>query len=469
MGRFFITFLFYLLAFVASAQDISGYWQGALHVTGQDSLTIGMLVDMDGDSLRVVMDSPDQYYMDIATNFSVWEDSTLSWKVSDIGASFSGRLSADGQSITGIFKQGSKLDLTFERGHERKVIRRPQTPQPPYPYSEEEIRIQDKENRYSLINGTLTLPARTPKAWVILISGSGWQDRDESLFGHKPFRLIADHLTRRGFAVFRYDDFPRTVFAKSTTFDFADGVTLILDSLSHRTDLKGIPMGLLGHSEGSMVAEIVAARDRRVAFVITLGGVAQKTPDVLLYQLRVISEADSILTAEEIDNSVNLSNQMYQALLKTRNEKEAAKVLNQKWEQICSRLTPEEQERYGFTPQRKSAAIRQLVSPWFYTFIHLDPKPYIKRMQCPVMAIGGEKDLQVDVTANHALFAKYLPKNPLHRFLSVPGANHMLQPCKSGSPSEYGAIEVTMTPDVPELISKWLEECLEYGGRRHRR
>lgn len=259
MGRFFATLFFYLLAFVASAQNISGYWQGTLHVSKTDSLTIGMMVDMDDDTLRVVMDSPDQYYMDIATNSSKWEDSTLSWKVKDIGASFSGKLSSDGQIITGTFQQNGKLPLTFGRGHERKVIRRPQTPQPPYPYSEEDIHIKDKSHRYNLINGTLTMPVRAPKALVILITGSGWQDRDESLMGHKPFLLIADHLTRQGYAVFRYDDFPRAVFAKSTTFDFADGTTLIIDSLTRRTDLKGIPLGLLGHSEGSMVAEIVAA------------------------------------------------------------------------------------------------------------------------------------------------------------------------------------------------------------------
>ena len=460
MRRIIATFFFLLLAFVASAQNISGYWQGVLYVSKSDSLTIGMVVEQQDDTLRVVMDSPDQYYMDIATDESKWEDSTLSWKVKEIGASFSGRLSEDGQSITGTFKQGGKLELTFERGHERKVIRRPQTPQPPYPYSEEEIRIMDKDNRYSLINGTLTLPARAPKALVILISGSGWQDRDESLMGHKPFLLIADHLTRQGYAVFRYDDFPRAVFAKSTTFDFADGVTLILDSLSNQSDLKGIPMGLLGHSEGSMVAEIVTARDQRVAFVITLGGVAQKTTDVLLYQLRVISETDSTLTPEEIDNSVKLSDQMYQALLKAKNEKEAAKVLNQKWEQICRQLTPEEQERYGFTPQRKAAAIQQLVSPWFYTFIHFDPKPYIKKMQCPVLAIGGEKDLQVDAKANNVLFAQYLKKNPHHRFVSIQEANHLLQPCKSGSPNEYGEIEETMKQEVLDLITGWLEEIL---------
>lgn len=460
MSRHLTTILFLLLGLSVSAQSISGYWQGVLHITKNDSLTIGMLVDMDDDTLRVVMDSPDQYYMDIATDESQWEDSTLSWKVKEIGASFSGQLSEDGQRITGTFKQGSKLELTFERGHERKVIRRPQTPQPPYPYREEEIHIKDKSNRYNLINGTLAMPSQAPKALVILITGSGWQDRDESIMGHKPFLLIADHLTRQGYAVFRYDDFPRAVFAKSTTFDFADGVTLILDSLTHRADLQGVSVGLLGHSEGSMVSEIVAARDPRIAFVISLGGVAQKTTEVLLYQLRAINERDSAMTPEEIDNSVKLSDQMYQTLLKAKNEREAAEILNQKWEQICSRLTPEEQERYEFTPQHKAAVIQQLISPWFFTFVHFDPKPYIKKMRCPVLAIGGEKDLQVDVVANNALFAKYLKKSPHHLFVSIQDANHLLQPCITGNLNEYGEIEETMKSEVLEIISEWLGATL---------
>ena len=232
---------------------------------------------------------------------------------------------------------------------------------------------------------------------------------------------------------------------------------MILDSLARRHDLASLPTGLLGHSEGSMIAEIVAARDQRLSFVITLGGVAQRPTDVLLYQLRAISIADSTMTLQEIDNSVELSARFYQALEKSKNEKQAVEVLNHVWEQQTKRLTPEECERYGMQPERKAISIQQLSSPWFFTFVHFDPKPYVKKMRCPVLAIGGEKDLQVDASANNILFSKYLKKNPKHLFVVVPNANHLLQPCTTGSPNEYGTIEETIKPEVLEIITHWLE------------
>lgn len=458
MSRPFHILFFILFSFAASAQNISGYWEGMLHITARDSLTIGMMVEQQGDSLRIVMDSPDQYVTDIAISAYDWRDSVVSWSIHDISASFEGKLSKDGQQIAGTFQQMGKYPLTFERGHARRLFNRPQTPNPPYPYTEEEIRILDKGGRYSLINGTLTLPNSTPKALVVLISGSGWQDRDESITGHKPFHIIADHLTRQGYAVFRYDDYPRAVFAKSTTYDFADGVTMIVDSFSGRQDFVDVPVGLLGHSEGSMVAPIVAARDKRIDFIITLGGVAQKPTEVLLYQLRAISMTEGTLTPEEIDNSVAISNRMYQALEKTKNEKQAVDILSQTWQELSDRLTPEERERYGMTPARKAASIQQMCSPWFFTFIHFNPKTYLRKLRCPLLAIGGEKDLQVDAVANNKLFEKYLRKNPNHRYITIPSANHLLQSCTTGSPNEYGQIEETIKPEVLDLITEWLAQ-----------
>ncbi len=446
-----------LAALPCAAQNLAGYWQGMLHVTGKDSLTIGMFVRQQGDTLNIVLDSPDQYALDIPVDGIGFADSILSWKVPSINASFAGRLSTDGQRIEGTFKQGRSLPLTLARGFERKVIHRPQTPQPPYPYREEEIRIKESRGRYDLISGTLTMPMQQPKALAVMISGSGWQDRDESLFGHKPFKVLADMLTRRGYAVFRYDDYPAAVFARSTTFDFADGVALIMDTLSRRIDLQGVPIGLLGHSEGSLVAEIAASRDRRVAFIVTLGGVAQTVPEVLLYQLRAIAEAEGTLTPEEIEHSVALSDALYRSFAKAGNAAQAANVLDKAWTCQQTRLTPEQQQRYGFTDERKRTAMQQMCSPWFFAFFRLQPKQYLKRVKCPVLAIGGDKDLQVDAKANNDLFAKYLPKNSRHRFVTVPDANHLLQPCKTGSPKEYGEIEETIIPAVLDTVADWLD------------
>lgn len=441
------------------AQSIAGYWQGSLHFTATDSLALGCVIAFEGDSLVVTLDSPDQYVTDIPTSQSQWQDSAFTWKASQISASFSGKLSADGRRIEGTFKQGAaKVPLVLMRGYERIVIHRPQTPTPPYPYSEEEIRIRDASGKFDLIAGTLTMPTHTPKAIIVLITGSGWQDRDETIFGHHPFAVIADFLTRQDYAVFRYDDYPVSLFAKSTTYDFADGVTLIIDSLKKRNDLCNIPLGLLGHSEGSLIAEIVSARDKRISFVITLGGVAQRITDVLLYQTRAINLVGGDFTEQELDNTVALSNAIYQTLLKTKNRQQAAKVIEKFWDQQYERLTPEERERYHYTQADKLRTIQQLCTPWFYAFLHLNPKSYIKKMRCPVLAIGGEKDLQVDAVSNNQLFAQYLPHNPKHQFLTIPQANHLLQTCETGSPSEYGKIEETISPKVLKLILDWLEQ-----------
>lgn len=457
MSKCFYISVLILLCLLGKAQNIAGYWQGSLPISWRDSLTVGVFITQTDDTMMVVMDSPDQYEMNIPTSASQWEDSTLTLKVASVGASFTGKLSADGQRIVGTFKQGSKFPLTLERGHERMVLNRPQTPQPPYPYSEEEIAMKDPSGKFNLINGTLTMPAGTPKALLILVTGSGWQNRDEALFGHKPFMVIADYLTRQGYAVFRYDDYPKSIFAKSTTFDFADGVTMILDSFSRRTDLASVPMGLLGHSEGSLVSEIVAARDKRVSFIITMGGVAQDIPEVLLYQVRALNEVAGVLTKEEIDNSVALSNALYQVVVKSKTPQQAKEAASKVWDENAAKLTSEQRERYGFTTEKKRATMAEISSPWMFTFFHFSPKKYLKKVKCPFLALGGEKDLQVDAVVNNALFAKYL-KNSHNKYEVILGANHILQPCTKGDVSEYAEIEWTIMPEVLEMMKVWLDK-----------
>lgn len=440
------------------AQDISGYWEGMLRISAKDSLRLGMYVIQNGDSISVELDSPDQYAIGAPGSSVTWADSTISWILSSVNARYKGTLTESG-TFEGIFRQGNlKLPLILERGHKRTVIHRPQTPKPPYPYAEEEIRIKDKSGKFNLINGTLTLPTSTPKALVILLTGSGWQNRDEELFAHKPFLVLADHLTRQGYAVFRYDDFPTAVFAKSTTYDFADGVTLILDTLAKRPDLGSLPTGLLGHSEGSLVAEIVAARDKRIDFVITLGGVAQTISDVLLYQVHAINEASGKITPAQNDIAVESSKTIYEIIEKSKSPDAAAKKINEQYSLRSGWVVRASQDSLdAFKPDKKSEIMQMVYSPWFYTLFHHQPKKFIKKMRCPMLAIGGEKDLQVDAVTNNTLFKAYLPKNPLHRFEVIPHTNHLLQTCTTGSPDEYGHIEETIQPMVLQRIVQWLE------------
>ena len=278
-----LNLLLLTIAATLSAQNLSGYWEGKIGITKTDSLTVGLQIDYQGDTLYAELDSPDQYFTGQPVSGLTFADSAIAFRVPDFGLNYEGTLSADGQRFTGTCTQyGRKFDCTLSLGATRKFFPRPQTPTPPYPYRTEEVHFRDRSGKKPLINGTLTLPQGQPKGLIIFISGSGWQDRDESLFAHKPFAVIADTLTKAGFATYRYDDFPAAIFRKSTTYDFADGVRLILDSLLQRVELQGLEVGLLGHSEGSLVASMVAADDKRIAFTIHLGGVAQPRRALLL-------------------------------------------------------------------------------------------------------------------------------------------------------------------------------------------
>ncbi len=439
----------FLLFPSAYAQDIAGYWEGKIAVSKKDSLTLGLQIEYHGDTLYIELDSPDQYVTGQAASKVSFKDSVLSFRVSEYGLSYKGTLSSDGQSFTGTCTQhGQKFECTLSQGAQRKSFLRPQTPKPPYPYLSEEINFRERNGKKVLIKGTLTMPKERPKGLIIFISGSGWQDRDETIYAHHPFAVIADTLTKAGFATYRFDDFPPAIFRKSTTYDFADGVQLILDSLLQRKDLQGIKVGLLGHSEGSLVATIVAAKDKRVGFTIHLGGIAQPFEEILLYQSEAILRISGEMTELEIQNSVAINKRFYEVIKKSKNTEEAMKRLGMLWDDLSAQLTDEEKAKYNMTPENKFTAIQTFGSPWFYTLFHIDPIKYLKKIKTPVLAISGEMDMQVNTIATGNNMVKYLKKKELLHFINAKGTNHLLQPCTTGSPDEYPLIETTITPEV---------------------
>lgn len=466
MKKILILSIFVNSIFIICAQNINpvifGYWQGKVSISASDSLTVGLNISQIGDSVSVELDSPDQYVTGIPASHFEFKDSLISWKIVSLSASYKGTLSSSKHQMIGKFTQrGASMPLTLTKSGNRLVINRPQEPKPPYPYKEEEIRLWDKNHRYYLINGTLTTPTGPAKALVILITGSGWQDRDETIFGHKPFKVIADNLTRQGYAVFRYDDFPPAIMQKSTTLDFKDGVRLIMDTMLKRTEFQHIPTGLLGHSEGSLVAFITAAEDKRVDFVISLSGVGQPMKDILLYQLAAIERTNDAggmkLTDNEIANSVLISGKLYDVVIKAKTPEQAKTAYSKYWDKYTADIPEATKQRLNLTKENKIQSMNELCSPWFFTILHLNPKDYLKKMTCPVLAIGGSKDLQVEAKSNLQLMQEYLKKNTDNQFITVESANHLLQICNTGNPSEYGKIEQTIAPQVLEVIDKWME------------
>ena len=461
MKRVLIYTIIVFAATAVSAQEIAGYWEGKIAISKKDSLTIGVQVEYRADTLYVEMDSPDQYYVGAQASDIRFQDSTLSFRVSNIGLSFSGKYDAVTATFQGECVQHKiHLPCTLARGATRKVFRRPQTPTPPYPYHTEDITFKNRAGKYPLILGTLTLPDSTPKALVILISGSGWQDRDESICGHKPFAVLADTLTKAGYATFRYDDLPSAVFRKSTTYDFADAVELILDSLSLRPDLKYVKTGLLGHSEGSLVAFMVAAEDSRVQFTIHLGGVAQPFDEILLYQNIALAKASNKLTDSQIEYSTKINKDIYQIIKKSKDKNQCMAKLEQYWDKIASQLSEEEKINYNFTPEGKITLLQTFSSPWYFTLFHINPIPYLKKVKTPVLAISGEKDLQVEAISAQKNMRKYLKDKyhyNLNTFTILKGDNHLLQPCTTGSLEEYGEIETTIDPLALNEIVQWLD------------
>lgn len=444
-----------------TGSKFAGYWEGQLHVTKTDSLTFGIYIEQQNDSISIEFDSPDQYVLGIEGTLKEMTDSSLICSASSINARFKGKLSSNEDTLSGVFFQNSaKNPLILTKGHERRIFNRPQEPQPPYPYSEEEISIRRPSQPFNLISGTLTMPQDAPRSLVILISGSGWQDRDETLFGHRPFKVIADCLSRQSHAVFRYDDLPMAIFAKSTTYDFKDAVELIIDSLSARPGLRGLPIGLAGHSEGAMVAFMTAAEDTRVGFIISLSGVAQTMKEVLDYQIRAMARADDRLSQAQTDSSLLISNMMYDIVIKAKTPEKAAAKMSAKWDEIARKMPAKERELYNMTPRSKLQSIRTMCSPWYFQLLKIKPKAYMKKIGCPVLAIGGSKDLQVEAGPNFALMRKYLPQNPHHRYVLIEAGNHPLQICQTGSVEEYGRIEQTIAPEVLHEMKNWIEEVI---------
>lgn len=400
MKKRFLTLALACIGITASAQNIRGTWSGEL-VVGPQKIPLVLNLTADG---KCTLDSPQQGAKGIPANIDFLSADSLKLSVSPLNASYAAHL--ENGELKGVFTQnGFKLPLNLKPGEPAKAIR-PQTPQPPYPYETEEVTFTN-DKAGAILAGTLTIPADA-KCVLLMVTGSGAQNRDEEVFEHKPFAVIADRLARAGIATLRYDDRATGksvggMDANVTTKDFAEDAEAGIEWL--RTSKRFKKVGILGHSEGGSIAFMLGAQ-KKVDFIVSLAGPAVKGDSVLLAQNKLLGgDAAKDLTIEKL---------------------------------------------------REMPQIKQ--SPWIQWFIDYDPQGDIAKIKCPVMALNGSKDCQVVASQSVPALRRTLPKNKQNLIKQYDGLNHLFQHCQTGLPTEYGTIEETFSEEVIRDIITWVKQ-----------
>ena len=452
-----MSLLLILIPLLTSAQDLKGAWKGLLEV-GPAKLNIVFHIH---DDNNVTMDSPDQGAMELPTKVVCMQEDSISVTMPRLGAQYAGKLV--GEEINGTFSQmGHSFPLILKRGEIK--MNRPQTPQPPFEYTTQEVVFHNKgidaktglptEGGEAWLGGTLTYPKgfKTGMPVILMVTGSGQQNRDEELMGHKPFLVIADYLARHGIATLRYDD--RGVGKSTGNMAMITLQSNMLDAEAGIDYLKSTKkfgkIGVLGHSEGGIISYMLAARGK-ADFVVSLAGPVLPGDSVLLMQNR------DLLTAAGLDkDNVEKYATALSRVFKYRMSEQKMKF-SDKPESLVPMLTMD----IALLPElRKNLieTVKMVDSPWLVSYLKYDPATDIRKINSPVMLIIGDNDKQVNATANIQAAENILPKAVKAKSLlkAYPTLNHLFQPSETGSPGEYAKIETTISEEVLDDITSWI-------------
>lgn len=450
-----------LLPFISRAQDISGKWNGLLKVPGME-LTLVFHISNDDGLYKTLMDSPDQNAFGMPTSATKFSDSTLVIDIKDLGARYEGRF------INGIFEgtfmqanQSFPLKLTKNK-LVKKALVRPQEPTKPYPYKSEDVNFPGGSSDVVLA-GTLTLPKeKGPFAAVVLISGSGPQTRDEEFLSHKPFLVLSDYLTRNGIAVLRYDDrgFGKSTgnFASATSEDFAKDAKAAVKYLNTRAEIDHSNIGLIGHSEGGLVAPMVAA-NTDVAFIVLMAAPGVPGSQILIQQTELISKVSG-LSDDAVHKEVAFVRNMFEIFHQYGDDDSFAGRLKDYLEEAIS---TEDMAQRGMTKEEfVQMIINQFSNPWYRYFVKYDPTKALENIKCSVLALNGSLDVQV--ASSNLYEIEKAVKDGGNNNITIkeyPNKNHMFQTCETGAMSEYQTIEQTIDTSVLMDISNWIKKQIE--------
>jgi dienelactone hydrolase len=441
------------ISIVSYGQVITGQWNGILKVQGIQLRIVFNVAKID-KGFSTTMDSPDQGAKGIPVTNTTFENPKIKFEIANALIEYDGELKEN--EIVGTFKQGGQeFPMNLSRNEMvKEVVKRPQEPMMPYPYYSEDVTFQNTDAKISLA-GTLTLPKKDGIfPVVILITGSGPQNRDEELFGHKPFLVISDYLTKNGIAVLRYDD--RGVgqskgdFKSATTADFATDVESAITYLKTRKEINKKKIGLIGHSEGGIIAPMVASKSKDVDFIVLLAGTGLSGDKLMLLQKEKVEQAMHFGELE-VSKGQEIFGGAYHIILESsKDDINLKNKLNTYFNQSFDNKVPEEEV---------NAITNSITSPWMIYFLKYNPLPTLEKVKCPILAIDGEMDLQVppeNLIAIKSAMEKRGNENVTIKLF--PNLNHLFQECKTGLPTEYSTIEQTFSPVALEEMTSWIKK-----------
>jgi uncharacterized protein len=449
--------ILFLSFFGFSQSAINGFWQGILKYSSQEFHVTFYFQKNDNDSLTAKLSVREQGVVNLPMDMASINNNIITIKSQMAHLVYEGIFVPDSMKIRGTWKQGKtkiQLDLTYT--DTIKVVNHPQEPKKPYPYKEEEITFTSTNG--VVLSGTLTYPSTGENfPAVVMVTGSGPQNRNEEILGHKPFLVIADYLTSKGIAVLRYDDRGTNAskgdYAKATTLDNADDAMAGINFLKTKTQINPGKIGIIGHSEGGIVAPICAAKSKDVAFIIMLAGPGLSGDQILLLQSELIARTEK-MNEDTMKMDLELSKNIYSIIKKIKDNDKATEKIRK----LMTDALPDSLKKDLKTSFQIGQQIATMESPWMRFFISFDPQTCLKKTKCPVLALIGEKDLQVPAEQNIPAIEKALvkAKNKDYTVKILPGLNHLFQHCKTGSPKEYANIEETFSPEVLNMISDWI-------------
>lgn len=445
----------------ALAQSIQGSWEGVLKVQNFE-LRILFHISETENGYQSTMDSPDQGAEGIPVTLTTFNSPKVQLEISGLGINYEGTWNKQ-DTIMGTFTQmGNMLPLTLVRAKEiSKKPNRPQEPKPPFSYEVEEVVFHNTKSGLDLA-GTITYPTKGEKfPTVVLITGSGAQNRDEELFGHKPFLVIADYLTKQGIAVLRFDDRgeggSKGSLSGINTEDLAGDVEAALTFLKTRQEVDTHKIGLIGHSEGGIIAPMVAVKDNSVAYIVLMAGPGIPGDSILLKQQDLLSAAYGVSKAKR-DQSYTINRGAYDLIKGEKDSEKLKKDLIHYFNQVLQTTNYKQNLSDEVKEEFAKSMVKNLTSPWMRFFLSYDPVPILTKVKCPVLAINGSMDLQVVAEGNLKAIEDALKKggNKDVTIKEYPGLNHLFQECEIGTPLEYGRIEQTISPSVLKDVTEWI-------------